>query len=249
MACCVIVACSSNNYNPTAYSFDYSSDLTRNNAIHTVMIAPINFDKPSRYFINKNASSIDTQVKRYLEQHGYTIRSSRNFDNRWKKITREYGNMYDDSRGQHTSAFKPALTETMDYLFASDPKLDAIIFTDLILSPVHYTQGSSKSAQWHGVTRKLKVQGLGSGASEDFDWSKAVDGISLASYVFNREQKLVLHSVGGIQIAQALDLQNNQARFKRRRDILSNDNEIQEAIALALHPLVPMKNYPSNSLP
>ena len=208
------------------------------------MIAPMNFDKNGRRYLNKNSAHIDNLLADYLEKHEIAVSSNNAFVRKWEKMQRKYGSLNDESTGLHTAAFKPALTETLTALFNANPKLDAIIFTDIITSSVQYNDSTARMAQWHGVSRKLKVQGLGNGVNENFNWAQSVDGISLASYVFNRKQQLLLHSVGGIQIAQALELQNNRAKFKRRKDLLRNDKEINEAIALAMHPLIAMKNYP-----
>jgi hypothetical protein len=34
--------------------------------------------------------------------------------------------------------------------------------------------------------------------------------------------------------------------FVRRREILGNDNHIREGLALAMHPLIEMNNWPGN---
>ena len=44
---------------------------------------------------------------------------------------------------------------------------------------------------------------------------------------------------------EAVDVRSGTG-FVRRREILGNDNHIKEGIALALHPLVPMSNWPGN---
>ncbi|NRB39269.1 MAG: hypothetical protein HRU20_12510 [Pseudomonadales bacterium] len=240
----LLSACSSQAINPTVYSYQYNDALANTEKMQKVLIASINFDKPSRYYLNKNSGRIDRQMTIYLENKGIKVRSSSTFDRYWKKMQREYGNLKDASTGKYTKKFKTALSKTMDKVFKGDPNLQYMIFTDLISTPVTYNHSATRMAQWHGVTRKLKVQGLGNGVKDDFDWSKSVDAISLSVYVFNRQQQLILHNIGGLQIAQALELHNNTGKFKRRKDLLRNEKEINEAIKLALHPLIQMKNYP-----
>ena len=138
-----------------------------------------------------------------------------------------------------------ALKESINKVFDQNPSLDAVIFTELISIKTTYQNNATRTAQWHGVTRKVKVQGLGEGVNDSFNWSQPVDAISVSIYVFNRDQNLILHSIGGIQVAQALELQNKRAIFKRRKDLLINEEEILEGVSLALYPLISMKNYPS----
>lgn len=244
LPCLLIVACSQVNYNPTVYDNQYNEGAAAKKNIKHIMIAPINFDKPSRYYLQKEAGHIDVNIKQYLEANGYRVVSSRAFSQQWKKKERQYGTLYDPTTGKHTRVFKQALAEVMENVFSKSPKLDAILFSDLVTSKVHYSDMSTHTAQWDGVTRRLKVQGLGTGLIDDVDWQKLVDGISLVTYIFTRDNELLQHGVGGIQIAQALQLNNNSGTFKRRRDLLSNNKEVDEAVQLALHPFVVMPNYP-----
>lgn len=246
VACLVVLlyACSSQVVNPTVYSYQYDEASAYPEKTQKVLIAPINYLKPSRYFVDKHSDGIDLKMADYFSVHGYKVRSSHGFERQWKKMQREYGTLLDESTGKYTKNFPVALATTMDKVFASDPKLQYIIFTDLILTPATYNHNATRMAQWHGVTRKVKVQGLGNGVKEDFDWSKKLDAISLSVHVINREGQLVLHNVGGIQIAQALEIQNNTGKFKRRKDLLRNEKEIDEAIKLSVHPLIVMKKYP-----
>ena len=240
----ILSACSSQNYNPTVYSYTFNEALAKQENINTVMIAPINFDKPSRYYLNKNSAKIDAVMKEYLTENGIKTRSTRLFERQWKKQLREYGDFIQPSTGLYNRHFKPALQQTLTKVFDQDPSLQAVIFTDIISTQTLYHNSSTRMAQWHGVERKLKVQGLGEGVSDSFNWAQPVDAISISVYIFNRQQELILHNVGGIQVAQALELQNSRAKFKRRKDLLNNEQEILEAVALSMHPLITMKNYP-----
>ena len=208
------------------------------------MLAPINYGKPSRYYLQQEQERIDDSVIAYLMANDFNVISARVFQQQWKKVQRKYGAMYDPTTGKQTAAYLPALTETLTAVFESNPDLDAIIFTDLIEVDVQYSNASSRSAQWLGVKRKLKVQGIGNGITGEINWAQKVDGISIATYVFNRDRQRIFHSAGGIQIAQALDLNNNSGRFTRRRDLLTDEDEVNEGIALAFHPFIFMPQYP-----
>lgn len=239
----ILSACSFNNYNSSVYSYQYNPKLVTK-PIKTVMILPINFYSPSRHYLQKHEALVDDSVKSYLKQHDYTLLSQRSFQSLWQHNQIEYGNTYNPSTGELTDAFKPALEKTLQQLFDQHPTLDAVIFTDLIEQPLQYSNASKKSAQWNGVMRKVKIEGVGEDVTEEFDWKKVVSGISISAHVLNRKQELIQHSIGGIQIAQSIKLNNKKAKFGRRSDILVSEKEISEGIALAFHPWIAMKNYP-----
>ena len=46
------------------------------------------------------------------------------------------------------------------------------------------------------------------------------------------------------QSSEAIDTKSSKPRFTRYRHVLSSKSQIKEGIALALHPLIPMKRYP-----
>jgi hypothetical protein len=237
------VACSFNDYNSSVYPYQFNADLA-NKPMKTVMILPINFYKPSRHYLQKYEALVDDSVQKYLKAADYTILSNRSFQSLWQKSHIDYGNTFNPSTGELTSAFKPALKHTLEQLFKQHPSLDAVIFTDLIEQPLQYSNASKKSAQWNGVVRKVKIEGVGEDVTEEFDWKKVVDGISISIHVLNREQELMQHSIGGIQIAQSIKLNNKKAKFGRRHDLLAKEKEIDEGIALAFHPWIKMKRYP-----
>jgi hypothetical protein len=48
-----------------------------------------------------------------------------------------------------------------------------------------------------------------------------------------------------MEVTDAVDTRSGTA-FVRRRDVLENENHIDEGLAIALHPAIPMKNWPGN---
>ncbi len=239
-----IFACSFNNYNPSVYDYHFQEQLADKQNIQTIMLAPINFNTPSRHYLTKHQEHIDNRVKDYLHKSGYKTVSNKIFRSLWKKTITRHGDLYNPTTGKMSSAYLPALEDTLQKIFTNNPKLDAILFTDLIEESLVYSKGSKKSAQWSGVRRKVKVEGIGNGLTDEFDWDKMIDGITIVTNMVNRNNELVLHNQGGIQIAQAIELHNNNGRFKRRNDLLNNEKEIMEGIQLALHPFIIMKGYP-----
>lgn len=238
----VIVACSSLNYKPTAYPYQIDQAAIKKQPINNVMVASINAGKPSRHYLQRHESFVDTRLSEYLEQHDIRLSSSRLFDFYWGKYKNQYGNL--TSAGRVTAGFKKAKQATLDDIFTQYPKLDAVIFTDLLETPVRYSNQDNRTAQWHGVMRQVKVEGIGEGFTTDFNWMKDVSGISIMVTIVNRQQEQVFQSIGGIQIAEALKIQNKSASFSRRHDLLRSNKEIDEGVKLALHPFIYWDGHP-----
>jgi hypothetical protein len=239
-----IVACTSVNYKPTAYAYQIDQEKIKQSAIKSVLIADINYGTPSRHYLTRHEKSVDNHVADFLEAQDLRLRSSRLFDQLWQRQLTSVGDVYNPSTGKVTSAYSQALAQTLAQLFEQQPSLDAVIFTNLVEIPVRYGNASNRSAQWHGVMRKVKMQGVGDDFSTDFDWFEAVNGISLEVTIVNREQDIIFHSFGGIQVAQAIEIQNRKGKFVRRHDLLRDEDDIEEGINLAFHPFIYWDDHP-----
>ena len=239
-----LAACST-SYNATLYPYQDNRSQFAKSSLQHLMIASSNYGLPSRHYLTRFESTTDEYVQAYLKKHGKMVHGNKSFEQQWKNAQDRFGPVFNATTGQKTQVYDEALAYAASQVFANNPSLEAIIFTDLIETPVQYQLASKRYADWHGVRRRVKLEGIGEGIPENFDWSEKLDGISLGITIINRELNVVFHSVGGIQVAQALMLGNNTAHFKRRNDLFNNANEINEAIALAFHPFITMKNYPS----
>ena len=103
----------------------------------------------------------------------------------------------------------------------------------------------NRITRFDGVTRKPAIQGAGSGVTSEFDWSRAVAAASIRIAWFNMDLARVFSGEGGMEVTDAVDTRSGTA-FVRRRDVLENENHIDEGLAIAMHPAIPMKNWPGN---
>lgn len=238
-----VAACTS-NYNATLYPYQDNRSQLQNSEIRQVMIATSNYGIPSRHYLTRYEAFVDSQLQNYLKHNGFVVQGNKGFEQQWKQAEDRLGPLFNVSTGQKTQAYDEAIRATASHIFSLNPNLQALIFTDLIESPVQYQMASKRFAEWHGTRRRVKLEGIGENIPEYFDWTVKLDAISIEITMINRDNDILFHSIGGIQVAQALVLGNNSAAFKRRNDLLENAKEINEGIALALHPLIKMKNYP-----
>jgi hypothetical protein len=211
--------------------------------IKTVVIAHVNLGMPSRTYLEKEAPRIDAMVSAYLKENGFKVLPQREFEQRWNSAVRSYGNPVDPTSGNmNMKTFAQIMTSVRDDM--RDTGLDAFIFTDLVELQTSFSGGLQHVARWDGVTRKPSIQGPGDGVSADFDWAMLVDVASLQVSIYDIELQRVFASRGGLDASQAIDSRSSEGRYIRRREILENEANINEGIALAFHPFISSENWP-----
>ena len=212
---------------------------------NVVVIANVNLGGPSRNYLKKRELFVDQRFEEYLESAGYTVRPQREFAQRWSNAILIYGDPVDPTTGRvNQKSFIQIVQAVRDQL-REQTDITSIIFTDIIEKDIYYEQGLNRITRFDGVTRKPAIQGAGSGVTSEFDWSRAVAAASMRIAWFNMDLGRVFSGEGGMEVTDAVDTRSGTA-FVRRRDVLENDNHIDEGLAIALHPAIPMKNWPGN---
>ena len=210
-----------------------------------VVIASVNLGVPSRNYLAKREPFVDTRVAEYLESAGYEVRPQREFSQRWNNAVLIYGDPVDPTTGRvNQKSFIQIVQAVRDQL-RQQTDIGSIVFTDIIEKDVYYEQGLNRVTRFDGVTRKPAIQGAGSGVTSEFDWSRAVSAATLRIAWFNMDLERLFSGEGGMEVTDAVDTRSGTA-FVRRRDVLENENQIDEGIAIAFHPVIPMKNWPGN---
>jgi hypothetical protein len=243
----LLTACASGpTYNPTVYPFQIESERIAATPVRTVVIPHVNLGSPSRLYLDDAAERVDARVTRYLKDNGYRVIPQREFRQQWSTAVRAFGDPVDPTNGRvNMKTFSQIMTSVRDQLVESS-NLDAFVFTDLIELEVPFNNGLKHLARWDGVTRQPSMQGPGSGVSTAFDWSMAAAVASLQVTIFDRELKRLFVSRGGLDATDAIDTRSSDGAYVRRRNILENNEHIDEGIALALHPFIEMQNWPGN---
>ncbi|MGI9286592.1 MAG: hypothetical protein ACR2P1_14495 [Pseudomonadales bacterium] len=240
----ILTACSTSSGNPTTYAYKIEDTIRDNTDSKRLIIAHVNFGKPSRLYLQDYEQRVDDFLKAYLKKHGYNFVSSALFEQAWQESVRKHGNPFDESTGKlNQKTFQLVVADTVNQLKERND-VDYVMFTDLIEREVQFTTGISHVARWDGVTRKPSLQGPGDGIPGGFNWAASVDAVSLWVNVFSLDLALQFQSAGGIEVTQAIDMKASNPKFIRRRTILGNKSNIEEGIKLAMHPLVAMKGYP-----
>ena len=232
-------------YNATTPNNIFESAVFDQLDSRVVVIANVNLGVPSRNYMAKRELFVDARVTEFLESAGYDVRPQREFSQRWNNAVLIYGDPVDPTTGRvNQKSFIQIVQAVRDQL-RQQTDIGSIVFTDLIEKDVYYEQGLNRVTRFDGVTRKPAIQGAGSGVTADFDWSRAVSAASLRVAWFNMDLERVFSGEGGMEVTDAVDTRSGTA-FVRRRDVLENENQIDEGIAIAFHPVIPMKNWPGN---
>ena len=244
-----LVACGSatvgGGYNPTTPTNIFADQLFDQLDSNVVVIASVNLGGPSRNYLEKRESFVDSRVKEYLEDAGYEVRAQREFSQRWNNAVLIYGDPIDPTTGRvNQKSFIQIVQAVRDQL-RDQTDIGSIVFTDIIEKDVYYEQGLNRVTRFDGVTRKPAVQGAGSGVTAEFDWSRPVAAATMRIAWFNTELERIFSGEGGMDVTDAVDTRSGTA-FVRRRDVLENENHIDEGIAIAFHPIIAMKKWPGN---
>jgi len=232
-------------YNATTPSNVFEQALFDQLDSKVVVIANVNLGGPSRNYLQKREAFVDTRVQAYLEDAGYEVRPQREFAQRWNNAILIYGDPVDPTTGRvNQKSFIQIVQAVRDQL-REQTDIGSIIFTDIIEKDVYYEQGLNRVTRFDGVTRKPAVQGAGSGVTAEFDWSRAVAAATMRIAWFNMDLQRLFSGEGGMEVTDAVDTRSGTA-FVRRRDVLENENHIDEGIAIAFHPVIEMRNWPGN---
>ncbi|MDA9942072.1 hypothetical protein N9C62_05650 [Luminiphilus sp.] len=245
----LLVACGSatvgGGYNVTTPSNIFDEALFSQLDSKVVVIANVNLGGPSRNYLKKRELFVDQRLEEYLESAGFTVGPQREFAQRWSNAILIYGDPVDPTTGRvNQKSFIQIVQAVRDQL-REQTDIDSIIFTDIIEKDIYYEQGMNRITRFDGVTRKPAIQGAGSGVTSEFDWSRAVAAASIRIAWFNMDLARVFSGEGGMEVTDAVDTRSGTA-FVRRRDVLENENHIDEGLAIAMHPAIPMKNWPGN---
>lgn len=233
----------SSGYNATTNPNQLNEAIVAEKPMKNVVIAHVNIGAPSRNYIKRSEAMVDGRIAEYLQDNGYNILPQREFSQRWNNATLIYGDPVDPTTGRINTKTFIRITQSIRDDMREKTDVDGFIFTDLIEHDAVVSGGMNHIARFNGVSRKPSLKGPGDGVSSDFDWSRPVSAVSLQISVYNIDLDQAFAGLGGIDLTDAIDTRSGNG-WVRRKDILENENYIDQGIELALHPLIVMDNWP-----
>ena len=233
----------SSGYKATTNPNQLNEAIVAEKPMKNVVIAHVNIGAPSRNYIKRSEAMVDGRIAEYLRDNGYNILPQREFSQRWNNATLIYGDPVDPTTGRINTKTFIRITQSIRDDMREKTDVDGFIFTDLIEHDAVVSGGMNHIARFNGVSRKPSLKGPGDGVSSDFDWSRPVSAVSLQISVYNIDLDQAFAGLGGIDLTDAIDTRSGNG-WVRRKDILENENYIDQGIELALHPLIVMDNWP-----
>lgn len=234
---CLLMACSSTKMNDTAYPYFIAGDKL-DPPPKKILVASKNFGLPSKTYLEEYEAYIDQVLIERLENHGFEIVvADDEFEAAWRRAERKYGSPFTASESRlNENAFRRIMYHIFSEI-GTNTHADAILFTDLLEQNVVFAGGTSRRARWHGVSRAPTTRG-GNQLPVEFNWSQPVPAVSLRVILYSIEGNLLFKSFGGLEVSRQLDTQ--KGRFTRRDDIFSSTKNVEQGVAIALHPFIPV---------
>ena len=238
------IGCTSNTqYNPTTNINEINQQIIDKNPLKTLVIAKVNIGPPSRSYLEPFELILDNRIATYLRANGYTILPQREFSQRWENTKLMYGDPIDPATGKVNRKTFIKMVETVRDQILKTHQIDGILFTDLIEHDVIISSDIKHITRFYGVTRSPPLKGPGNSVSTDFDWNQPAAAVSVQITLYNQNLDQLFSGIGGIDLTDAIDTRTG-AGWTRRKDILENKKFLDEAIHIALHPLIKMENWP-----
>lgn len=239
---CILAACASTSTpNQTFYPYKISEHEALKPG-SKLIIASHNFGKPSRKYLHIYEPKVDNMVRNHLEAAGYTIVSSRMFEQPYKDALKLYGAPYDKYTGKlDTKQLLNILGATFRQL-KETTDADAVVFTDIMeLNLPVYRKNGKGFVEFDGVTRSVKKQGTGD-ITSDFAWNSPIDAATMSINIFSLDDgKRIFSGRGGMDLTQAID--PRKGVFTKARSLLKEEKFIEEGIELAFHPMIQSDKY------
>lgn len=240
----LISSCSNTaGYNPSVFPYQINEEKINARGIKKVIVAPTALTIPAPSHLATGDRKAKAMVREYLQSKGYEVLPSYQFENAWKQASRTYGDAYDPSTGKLNQKSWRAAMFTVGEKLRAETDADAIVFADVFEHEVSHGGGLQHQARWYGVTRKPSLRGTG-GVPQDFNWAENIKAASLSITIFDIDLNQVFISRAGIETLEEIDLKKSTPAFTRKKKLLKKNDLIEDAIELAFHPFVPMKNYP-----
>ena len=246
----LLAACSSTRLidSETLYPYKIDTQAHDHKKLKRLIIANVNYIQNSPSYLQQYETAVDSTVAEHLREQGYEVLTGNQFDSVWAAASDKYGGYYNQSNATYRrDRFNKILSDTLETL-KKKYQVDAVVFTDLLVRRVNFSGNNRHYAAWDGVKRKPRIKGT-NGIPSDFNWAKSFRASSLSVIIFRYDKEFIFHSVGGIEMIDNLNvISGTTPKATRHNDLFSDKSALNEGIALALHPFIPMTDYPETEI-
>jgi hypothetical protein len=225
---------------PYVKYYPYAFDRDSAPAVKKVAIAPWNLLSPMPDYVRGKETRIDDALIVYLKDHSVAAEPCKAAGTIWNEQKREAGGIYDSYEGRvDTEKLRVAIRSTVSRICAAE-EVDAVVFPEIV---VRRATLEGTAVVWDGTVQKIDV----AKGSEDFfpaNWNGESFALSLVILIIDKNNRLVLRNVAGIEHPFEAVREGTAPKWKKRKDLLTDSARIHHAIAVSLHPLIPFSGYP-----
>jgi hypothetical protein len=224
----------------TAYPATYNAELADKSKYGKLVIASVNFGKPSRAYVLDKEAPIDALIAERLRKAGYEVLPSTLFAEAWREGVRKWGEPFNPTTGKLNGTALTYVMSEVVRILTEKGEVQGIVFTNLEESQIYFSPSGSHVTHFLGVTRKPLTRG-GEGVPLDFNWVQGVDAISIYITVFDLKLQKLFEGAGGIDVTETLNLKGADPHWERSKKILENEDFIDEGVTWALRPWITKK--------
>ena len=161
--------------------------------------------------------------------------------NVWEEEQKKVGGIYNAADGSlDQNKFDTSLRAAAEKLCRTY-SVDAIVFPQIVLR-MAALEGTS--IQWDGTLQYLESED-GYVDSSRYKFSGHVLAISLEIVIIDKNGRLVLKNVAGMEQLYLVDKSDRPFKWTLRKNMLTDKARIKEAVAVGLHPFIVYPDYPS----
>ncbi len=222
--------------------YPYSFNREPAQAVRKVAVAPLNLFSAAPPYVGDRGTAVYNGLVSYMNDHGVAAESAELVDRVWKEEQEKIGGIYNSRNGRlDNSKFAICLRSTVTKV-CDALSVDALVFPGIVQRTATL---NGRFIYWDGTSLHIEVEnGLADPLRENF--SGTSEAISLSILIIDKNDRLLLKNVAGIEHPVKAVLNGPKVGWETRKDLLKDKARIDHAIAVGLYPFIPFSGYPEN---
>ena len=175
-----------------------------------------------------------------MNDHGIAAEPGKLVGEVWQEEKEKIGGIYSSSDGRiDKKKLTICMRNTISRVCSALP-VDAVVFPGIIMRPASL---NGSVLYWDGATENIEVE---QHVWDRTNFSGESLAISLEILIIDKNNRLLLRNVAGIEHPLKYVNTDTKVKWERRKDVLTDKAKTGHAIAVGLHPLIPFSGYPQN---
>jgi hypothetical protein len=221
--------------------FPYQYEPLQANRVNSIVVTPIDMIRARPQGINtQKISKLEAKITDYLHTNRYEIESNDLLVKNWEHEAGEFGGFFNPYTGKiDASKIAMCLVKAIGKTH-EEQNFDGVLFVQLIERPAKLM---GDRVYWDGCSRKLLDDN--GDVITDVTWRGEMAALSIQVQLFDNQHHLVFQNIAAIEFPYELVEDHMEKKFVWKKELLFKDEEIEEGIGIALHPLIHYDRYPA----